>query len=333
MSQLPSGTFAYTWYSVALGAYQTSIRSEGADSTYSQSDHPTIVGFTGDHAYLVVKVGESIELREVATGAPTIVPIAGPGVAEASAIHPSEKKALIKRNGQSFLEWVDLETGVCTDTPVPLMNVRSAAFNPAGDTLFLAVDTAPYLRLYDANTFAALANPYVDVTNYLTQDPHRAIAFNPAQPQVAMGVTGDRSMLVMSTETGVYQWDLYNPDADWDYWLSFNEAGDLLSVASDAFPLATHTRLYQADGSVIVRSIASVGNTSYTYGVFIGDGDTMVVCGHATLSNKLINGRTGAELETLSGSSIMAVPLPTYFGEPEPPGAFWTSLRRSLEVV
>lgn len=338
MSQLPTGTIAYVWFSVALGRYQISVRSDGVDSTYDfPVGAPDIVGFTGSHDYLVVKVGSDIELREVATGIPTVLPIAGPGVFGAHAIHPTEKKALISRIGQPFLEWLNLETGACTDTPVPWVSVRSAAFNPAGDTLFVGAGTAPFLRLYDANTFAALPNPYVDVTGFLTQDPHRAIAFNPVHPQVAMGVTGINSMLVMSTETGAYQWDVYNPDATWDYWLSFNEAGDLLSVASDAFPLATHTRLYQADGGgvdggVIVRSIASVGNTAYTFGVFTGDGDAMVVSGHATLGNKLINGRTGAELGTLAGPATQVVTLPPYTAE-IPVGAFWTAFRRSVEVV
>ena len=329
---LPAGTFAYRWYNSALSRLQVTLRSTGGSATYDTALYP--LGFTWDHTKLILYSGSVLRVYDLATGLYDELSISGTG--GVYTIHPSRPEVLLYKWSEPFLQWFNYEENSYTPTSIPVGSNMRARFNRAGDTLFFTSSTAPFLRLFDAGTEVELPNPYSDVTGYIVADPE-AIAFNPVYPQVAMSVTGDNSMLVLSTETGEYIWDFYNPDSTWSYWLSYNETGDLLSVSSDAFSLATHTRICDAftpvnGPAVVVRNISMPSNASYARGLFTGDGDSMVVCNHPTLAASIINARTGAVLEALAGSADVIVTPPLYTA-PAIVNPFWTGFTRSVEVT
>ncbi|MFI8608494.1 hypothetical protein ACIGFL_09235 [Pseudomonas sp. NPDC077649] len=333
MSQLPDGTFAYRWFNSGLGRNQITLRSTGGDVVYDTT--MTIVGFTRDHTKLIVSGGASMRIYEVASG--LFDEVSFGATTSVYAIHPSRPEVLVGRVTQAFLEWYDFEEDSYTATGITVSGTGIAEFNPAGDTLFLTKNSSPYLLLFDADTLESLPNPYTDVTNYINAEPRLSVAFNRVLPQVAMSLTGDRWMGVFNTNDGQYIWDIYNPDSAWAYWLSFNPAGDLLSVSSDAFSLSTHTRICDAftpvnGPAVVVRNIGTPSAAGFVHGVFTGDGDSMVVCNHPTLASSIINARTGDVLEALDGNANSMVGLPPY-SAPVIGDLFWTRRTRTQEII
>jgi hypothetical protein len=246
--------------------------------------------------------------------------------------HPSRPEVIIGRVAQTFAEVYNFAGDTYTLTSIPRSNFRMAEYNPEGTILYVTHWGSPYLSLFDADTLAPLTNPITDVVNFLDGEPRVSFVFSRTSPTAAISFTGDRFLGYYNVDTGAYIWDVYNPDAQWAYWSSINQGGDLVSVASDAFTLAQHTQVRQAADGVVVNYIASSSSTAFTHGVFTGLGDDIVVCGHATLADRVIDARTEALQYTLLGAAQTAVTPPQYI-PPVVTSAFWTHFARSVEVI
>lgn len=326
--QLPAGTIAYRWFDGTLGRYQTTVKSSGGSATYDTT--MTAVGFTRDHAKLLFSSGADMRVYDLESGEFDAVSFGS--TTKVMAIHPGRPEVLISRVPGTVLEIYDFTAETYTPTTILKSGAGVAEFNPAGDTLFLSRNVSPFLELYAAEDLAPQPQIYTDVTNYINAEPGLSIVFNRVEPQVAFSLTGDRWLGVLDTITGEYIWDIYNPDAQWAYWSSFNELGDLLCVASDAFTLAQHTQVRAAADGAIVRYFSSPSSTSFTHGVFTGDGDSMVIANHGTLAGSIVNGRTGAVVEALLGAAQSVVTLPPYAAPPITE-VFWTRRLRTVEVI